>query len=65
MINNKSSPDLTHVRKMKRSDKLIGISNKLYKKNIYYLEVARANNLDTFRNLPDGTEVFFPPVAKT
>ncbi len=65
MINNKSSPDLTHLRKLKRSDKLIGISNALYKNNIYYLQVARANNFDTFRNLPEGTEVFFPPVSKT
>jgi hypothetical protein len=65
MINNKSSPDLTHVRKLKRSDKLIGVSNVLYKNNTYYLEVARANNFDTFRNLPEGTEVFFPPVSKT
>lgn len=65
MINNRSSPDLTHVRKLKRSDKLIGMSNELYKNNTYYLEVARANNLDTFRNLPEGTEVFFPPISKT
>jgi len=65
MINNKSSPDLTHSRKLKRSDKLIGVSNTMYKKNTYYLEVARANNFDTFRNLPEGTLVYFPPVTKT
>ena len=65
MINNKSSPDLTHQRKFKRSDKLISMSNAIYKKNSYYLEVARANNLDNFRNLSEGTEVFFSPVSKT
>ena len=65
MINNKNSPDLTHSRKLKRSDKLVGMANSIYKKNTYYLEVARANNFDTFRNLPEGTLVYFPPVTKT
>lgn len=65
MINNKNSPDMTHSRKLKRSDKLVSISNSLYKKNTYYLEVSRANDFDTFRNLPEGTEIFFPPVSKT
>lgn len=64
MINNKTSPDLTHSRRLKSSDKLISIANTIYKKNSYYLEVARANDFDTFRNLPEGTEVFFPPVNK-
>jgi hypothetical protein len=65
MINNKNSPDLTHARKLKRTDKLISMANGLYKKNNFYLEVARANGFDTFRNLPEGTAVFFPPVSKT
>jgi len=65
MINNKNSPDLTHLRRLKASDKLIVMANKLYKKNTYYLEVARANGLDSFRNVPEGTEVFFPPISKT
>lgn len=64
MINNKSSPDLTHLRKLKRSDKLVSMANNIYKKNTYYLEVARANNLDTFRSLPEGTEIYFPPISK-
>lgn len=64
MINNKNSPDLTHKRKLKRSDKLISIANSIYKKNTLFVEVARANDFDTFRNLPEGTEIFFPPVSK-
>jgi hypothetical protein len=64
MINRKTSPDLTHARKLKRSDKLISMANSIYNKNSYYLEVARANDLDTFRNLPEGTDIFFPPLAK-
>lgn len=65
MINNKSSPDLTHLRKIKRGEKLISMANRIYKKNTWYLEVARANQLDSFRNLAEGTSVFFPPIAKT
>jgi len=65
MINNKSSPDLTHSRKLKKSDKLVTMANTIYKKNTHYLEVARANELDTFRSLPEGTQVYFPPIAKT
>lgn len=65
MINNKNSPDLTHLRKLKRSDRLVSLANTIYKKNSYYLEVARANDFNTFRNLPESTEVFFPPILKT
>lgn len=60
-----SSPDLTHIRKFKVSDRLITKANAIYKKNTYYLEVARANDLDNFRNVPEGTSVFFYPLAKT
>lgn len=64
MINNKNSPDLTHRRKLKRSDKLISIANSIYKKNTFFVEVARANNFNTFRNLPEGTDIYFPPLSK-
>ena len=63
-IKNDNSPDMTHLRKLKRSDKLISFSNTIYKKNSLYLEVARANEFDSFRNLPEGTAIFFPPLAK-
>jgi hypothetical protein len=65
MINSPTSPDITHMRKMKRSDKLVGLSNMMYKKNTLYVEVARANGFDNFRNLPEGTEIYFPPISKT
>lgn len=64
MINNKNSPDLTHRRRLKRSDRLVSLANTIYKKNTLFAEVARANDFDTFRNLPEGTEIYFPPIAK-
>jgi hypothetical protein len=65
MINNKNSPDVTHKRRMKRSDRLVSMANGMYKNNSYYLELARANEFDTFRNLPEGTEIYFPPISKS
>lgn len=64
MINNKSSPDMTHIRTLKRSDRLISLANKIYKKNNFYLEVAKANGLDSFRSLKEGTQIYFPPINK-
>jgi len=64
MINNKSSPDLTHLRTLKRPERLISLANTIYKKNDYYLQVARANELDTFRNVKEGTQIYFPPINK-
>ena len=29
-----------------------------------YLRVARANGIDNFRDIPPGTQVFFPPLEK-
>lgn len=64
MINNRSSPDMTHLRKVSASDKLVRMSNKIYKNNLLFVEVARANNLNSFRSLPEGTQLFFPPISK-
>lgn len=58
------SPDLTHVRLLKAGDNLPALCFKIYGDPAYYLEVARANRLDDFRNLTPGTKVFFPPLSK-
>jgi hypothetical protein len=58
------SPDLTHLRVIKAGDNLPRLCNEIYGDPLYYLEVARANGIDDFRNLPAGTRVFFPPIAK-
>jgi hypothetical protein len=64
LINSKSSPDLTHRRVIKADEKLISVANKIYKQNNYYIDVSRKNNLDNFRYVPTGTEVYFPPLKK-
>lgn len=65
MINSKSSPDLTHKRTVKQTEKLVSMANSIYNKNIYYQDVAKANKLNNFRRIKTGTEILFPPLEKT
>jgi hypothetical protein len=58
------SPDLLHLRLIKAGDNLPSLCFEIYGDPAYYLEVARANNIDNFRNLIPGTKVFFPPLEK-
>ena len=59
-----ASPDLTHVRVVKEGDTLPAMALKIYGDFSYYLEVARVNGLQDFRNLQPGTKIFFPPFDK-
>lgn len=61
----RSSPDLTHVRKVNLGDHISLMSHRLYKDPSYYLQVARANGLTNFRRLRVGQELRFPPVRDT
>jgi hypothetical protein len=60
---NKSSPDLTHVRLVKRGDTLPQLCYTIYGDPRYYLPVAEVNGLDNFRRLEPGTRLTFPPLA--
>lgn len=62
---NDSSPDLTHYRVVHKGDTLPMMCYKIYGNPSYYLQVARVNKLQNFRNLESGTEIFFPPFDKT
>lgn len=61
---NLASADLTHTRLTKKNDRLDLICHYIYKDSRHYIEVARANNLTTFRKLPEGTELVYPPLEK-
>lgn len=58
----KNSPDLTHFRTMERSDRIDYTSFEIYRDPTYYMKVAKFNNLVSFRNLPLGTVLKFPPL---
>jgi hypothetical protein len=61
----KQSPDLTHVRRVKLGDTLPQLCFTIYGDPRYYLQVAAANGLENFRRLTPGAELLFPPIAKT
>jgi hypothetical protein len=61
---NNSSPDLTHRRTVVAGDTLPLMAHRIYRTPKYYIEVARANRLYTFRKLAAGAELAFPPVDK-
>ncbi len=62
---NKSSPDLTHVRKVKRGDTLPLLCFDIYGDPRYYLQVAAVNDIDDFRSLTPGMNIIFPPIDKS
>ena len=60
---NKRSPDLTHARIVRSGDTLPLLTRAIYGSSASYLDVARFNNLDDFRNLRPGQQLLFPPLA--
>lgn len=65
VLENKQSPDVTHIRKVKEGDTLPLMTYKIYGDASFYLEVARVNKLVNFRNLTPGDEIYFPPLNKS
>ena len=56
------SPDITHKRALKEGETLIAAANNIYESNFYYIDVAENNNLNNFRKIKPGTEIYFPPL---
>ncbi len=59
------SPDLTRIRRIKAGDRLDKMVNEFYNDPKFAQQVARANNLTTFRFIRPGIELSFPPLDKT
>ena len=60
---NKRSPDLTHARTVRSGDTLPLLTYEIYGSSAAYLDVARFNQLDDFRNLVPGQQLLFPPLV--
>jgi hypothetical protein len=58
------SADLTHARKIREGERLDQLCQGIYDSPRFLLEVAKANGLTSFRNIPVGMEMIFPPVEK-
>lgn len=64
-IENKNSPDLTHMRTVGGADNLLNMTFGIYEDPAFYLEIARVNGLVNFRRLREGDQLIFPPVDKS
>lgn len=58
----RSSPDLTHVVRVRQGDTLPLLCHRIYKDAGKYLAIARLNDLDGLRDLVPGTLLRFPPM---
>ena len=57
------SPDVTHTRTVRAGDTLPLLAKEIYGSDHHYLFIARANELDDFRDLAPGRELVFPPLV--
>lgn len=64
LINNITSPDLTHLRTVNEGETLPLMAHEVYKDPRHYFEVARANDLNSFRKIDSGEQLQFPPIDK-
>lgn len=60
--NNNNSPDMSHLKLIKDGDKLPNMCDEIYDDISYYLQIAQANGLTNFRNIPPGKKLVFPPL---
>ena len=61
----KNSPDITHNVKVVAGDSLPYISDKTLGTPFYYIQIAKYNRLDKFRNLKPGSQITVPPIIPT
>ena len=61
-LKDKQSPDLTHMITVRAGDTLPMLCKKVYGDRQMHHEVARVNNLISFRYIEPGTELIFPPI---
>ncbi len=59
-----SSPDLTHYRKVQQGDRLDLMTYEIYDNSKYFLQIGRANDLTSVRNVKTGLNLYFPPFDK-
>ena len=63
-LENFMSPDVTHRRTTTSADRLDLMVDQIYDTPRHTLQIAKANNLTSIRNLPTNRELTFPPIEK-
>ncbi|BGI51720.1 MAG: peptidoglycan-binding protein [Candidatus Hamiltonella defensa (Ceratovacuna japonica)] len=61
LLEDKQSPDLSHIKLVTRSDTLPLMAYEAYNDVDYYLHLAQHNRLDNFRRLQVGSTLRIPP----
>jgi len=61
-VSQPSSPDLTHIKTINEGTSLSALCKEVYGDESFILEVARLNNLVSFRNIKPGSKLIFPPI---
>lgn len=61
---NRESADITHERIFGSTDRLDRLAENVYENDAHYVHVASFNALDSFRNIPPGLKIYFPPLSK-
>ena len=62
-LENKQSPDLTHVRTVIKGDSLPLICYQEYGDSKYYYQVAKVNRLTDIKQLKPGSKLILPPIT--
>ena len=61
----KESPDMSRLITVKEGETLPYLCHRIYGDSLLVREVARFNDMDSFRNIPAGTQLLFPPLKKS
>jgi len=59
-----TSPDITHMVSVVEGMTLPQLCDKVWHDNTYYIEVAKYNGLNKFRNLKGVNQLIFPPIVQ-
>ncbi|MBL6670099.1 MAG: hypothetical protein ISP72_08265 [Flavobacteriaceae bacterium] len=58
------SPDITRIPTVTQGDSIAQLCEEYYQNRNYYIQIAKLNNLPTFRRLKEGQSIEFPPIKK-
>jgi hypothetical protein len=63
-LDNSTSPDITHLVTVQQGMTLPQLCRNVWNDDSYYIQVARYNGLDKFRNLAGIETLIFPPIIQ-
>jgi len=61
----KSSPDMTHLVDVVDGDTMPNLCHRIWDDSTLFVQAAKFNKLNKFRNLKGGQRVMFPPITNT